>query len=107
MAAYDPHDDPYDGDEDEYYQDHEDWQEGQCDNCTGGDEDGVTADSPLGPIYCACRIGQGAPAHECTCGPEEDEDGGQAGDPAECPRCGEEFARSFSVGVCGACVTAG
>ena len=48
------------------------WQPGQCDNCSGGDDEGVTATGPLGPLYCACRIGQGAPAEECTCGPLED-----------------------------------
>jgi hypothetical protein len=50
------------------------WRPGECDNCSGGDEDGVTATGPLGPLYCACRIGQGAPADECQCGPIEDEE---------------------------------
>lgn len=52
-------------------QDAEEWQPGECDMCFGGDENGVTATGPLGPLYCACFIGQGAPADECRCGPEE------------------------------------
>ena len=49
--------------------DAEEWQEGECDNCYGGDENGVTATGPLGPLYCACFIGQGADAENCRCGP--------------------------------------
>lgn len=40
--------------------------------CFGGDENGVTATGPLGPLYCACAIGQGADEDNCRCGPEED-----------------------------------
>lgn len=53
-------------------EDSEEWQEGECDMCFGGDENGVTATSPLGPLYCACFIGQGADEENCCCGPEED-----------------------------------
>ena len=53
--------------------DTEDWQPGQCDNCSGGDEEGVTATGPLGNLYCACRIGQGADPEDCHCGPPNDE----------------------------------
>ncbi|MEU1630859.1 hypothetical protein ABZ746_37575 [Streptomyces sp. NPDC020096] len=42
------------------------WQPGECDNCFGEPVEG-----PLGTIYCACAIGQGAPEGECRCGPEE------------------------------------
>lgn len=45
------------------------WQPGECDNCTGGDNLGITATGPLGPLYCACFIGQGADPDECRCGP--------------------------------------
>jgi hypothetical protein len=51
-----------------------DWEPGECDHCFGGDENGVTATGPLGDLYCACKIGQGAPAGECVCGPEDGED---------------------------------
>jgi hypothetical protein len=57
------------GDEDDVS---EDWQPGECDRCPGGDDRGVTATSPLGPLYCACRIGQGADPGDCTCGPISD-----------------------------------
>jgi hypothetical protein len=58
------------------------WREGECDHCSGGDENGVTATGPLGPIYCACRIGQGADEDDCHCGPIADD---QVGQP--CARC--------------------
>ena len=61
-------DEPYDDDQ----EDSEEWRPGECDMCFGGDENGVTATGPLGPIFCACAIGQGAPVDECRCGPEED-----------------------------------
>jgi hypothetical protein len=48
----------------------DEWQPGDCDHCLGGDENGITADGPLGPIYCACFIGQGADEENCQCGPE-------------------------------------
>jgi hypothetical protein len=60
--------------EDEYDEpaDAEEWQPGECDMCFGGDENGVTATGPLGPLFCACAIGQGADEENCRCGPEED-----------------------------------
>ena len=58
------------------------WQEGECDHCSGGDEDAVTATGPLGALYCACRIGQGADEEDCHCGPIDDD---QVGQP--CTRC--------------------
>lgn len=50
-------------------EDDEEWQEGECDNCYGGDENGVTATGPLGDVFCACKIGQGADVEDCRCGP--------------------------------------
>lgn len=50
-------------------EDAEEWHFGECDNCYGGDENGVTATSPLGPVFCACFIGQGADEEDCRCGP--------------------------------------
>lgn len=44
------------------------WQPGECDHCYGD-----TVYGPLGPIYCACAIGQGADMDRCVCGPPEDE----------------------------------
>lgn len=71
------------------YDDHDEieaddeWRPGECDHCFGGDEDGVTATGPLGPIYCACVIGQGAERDEdCHCGPVAEELIGQP-----CGRC--------------------
>lgn len=46
----------------------EDWQPGECDNCFGG----PPIDGPLGPLHCACEIGQGAGPGDCRCGPEAD-----------------------------------
>ncbi|MFJ2162549.1 hypothetical protein [Streptomyces sp. NPDC087856] len=40
------------------------WKPGECDHCYG-----ETIVGPLGPIYCACAIGQGAGWEECRCGP--------------------------------------
>lgn len=48
----------------------DEWQEGECDHCYG-----ETVDGPLGPIYCACEIGQGADEDNCVCGPPIDENG--------------------------------
>ena len=65
-----------DYDEDDLYDDPEDaeeWQPGECDNCSGGDENGVTATGPLGPLFCACFIGQGADEEDCRCGPLEND----------------------------------
>lgn len=62
----DYHDDDYDD-----YDDDQEWKpgEGECDNCSGGDENGVTATGPLGALYCACKIGQGAETPDlCRCG---------------------------------------
>lgn len=59
---------PYEDDDlDDELDDAEEWQPGECDMCFG-----ETVQGPLGPIHCACAIGQGAPADECRCGPEED-----------------------------------
>jgi len=58
-------------DEDDELEDAEEWRPGECDNCYGGDENGVTATGPLGPLYCACFIGQGADEEDCRCGPED------------------------------------
>lgn len=55
-----------DYDNNELYDDSEDaqeWREGECDRCYG-----ETVDGPLGPIYCACAIGQGASEDDCVCG---------------------------------------
>ncbi|MFI9327816.1 hypothetical protein ACIGZJ_09750 [Kitasatospora sp. NPDC052868] len=58
-----------DHDPDEYGDDRsEDWQPGECDHCTGG----APVETPLGLLYCACRIGQGARPEDCACGPDED-----------------------------------
>ena len=67
--TYEHDDDAYD--EDRAVQDDGDgeWREGQCDRCYGGDENAVTATGPLGPLYCACKIGQGADLENCYCGP--------------------------------------
>lgn len=46
----------------------EDWQPGECDHCFGG----PPVEGPLGTLYCACEIGQGAPPEACACGPEGD-----------------------------------
>lgn len=71
-----PEDDWYpDEDEDDSPEGDEEWKPGECDNCYGGDENGVTANSPFGPIYCACFIGQGAPEDECRCGPPANDQG--------------------------------
>lgn len=65
--------DLYDEDDqdDNEVEDAEEWQPGECDRCSGGDENGVTSTGALGPLYCACRIGQGAEPQDCACGPEE------------------------------------
>lgn len=69
FRGYGDHEDrEWDYDEDQ--EDAEEWKPGECDNCSGGDANGVTATGPLGALYCACKIGQGAPAEECQCGPE-------------------------------------
>lgn len=60
----DYHDDDYDD-----YDDDQEWKPGECDNCSGGDENGITATGPLGALYCACKIGQGAQTPDlCRCG---------------------------------------
>lgn len=48
--------------------DPDEWKPGQCDNCYG-----ETVNGPLGPIYCACAIGQGANLEDCRCGPPAEE----------------------------------
>ena len=45
----------------------DDWQQGECDHCYG-----ETVNGPLGPIHCACQIGQGADEDRCVCGPPQD-----------------------------------
>lgn len=70
VDSYTDHDEYFDDDQDDT-EDAQEWREGECDNCSGGDENGVTATGPLGPLYCACRIGQGDPDN-CKCGPLED-----------------------------------
>lgn len=66
--AYTDHDE-YEDDFDEEDDTAGEWKPGECDHCYGGDENGVTATGPLGPLYCACRIGQGADEEDCRCGP--------------------------------------
>ncbi|MDH6116880.1 hypothetical protein ABH930_000299 [Kitasatospora sp. GAS204A] len=61
----DPYDDDSDYDEDDSTS--EEWQPGECDRCHG-----ETVYGPLGPVYCACAIEQGAADEDCVCGPEED-----------------------------------
>lgn len=63
MSSANDYDDPDDY-LDEYEDDAEEWREGECDRCYG-----ETVDGPLGPIYCACAIGQGASEDGCVCGP--------------------------------------
>jgi hypothetical protein len=61
----------YEDDEDfDEYEDDGEWQpdRGECDHCFGG----PPIEGPLGTLYCACEIGQGASAENCACGPEED-----------------------------------
>jgi hypothetical protein len=70
IDAYTDHDDYMDDEDD--HEDVEEWQEGRCDNCYGGDENGITADGTLGPVFCACFIGQGASEENCRCGPPAD-----------------------------------
>lgn len=68
MSVY-TYDYPYYEDDDDT-PDAQEWKpdQGECDNCSGGDANGVTATGPLGPLYCACFIGQGATEEECVCG---------------------------------------
>lgn len=57
----------YDLDSYDYeYDDDGEWQPGECDNCYG-----ETVHGPLGPVYCACRIGQGYDSEDCRCGPPD------------------------------------
>jgi hypothetical protein len=69
MAVYDPYyDDPYESPD---YDDAEEWQEGQCDNCTGStaaELEAAATGNTITPV-CACAIGQGATADACVCGP--------------------------------------
>lgn len=60
FADYDEYDDVCD--------ESEEWQTGECDRCYGGPP--IT--SPLGTLYCACQIGQGAAPEDCLCGPQDD-----------------------------------
>jgi len=62
---YGPDEDDFD--DEEFGEDDGEWQEGECDRCYGGPP--VTG--PLGPLYCACEIGQGAAPEDCLCGPED------------------------------------
>ncbi|MFE9448314.1 hypothetical protein [Streptomyces sp. NPDC006739] len=77
MTYTEPYDDPEAADLAEVWaddQDDEEWQEGQCDMCFGSTPEDLqrAAESPGIVPVCACAIGQGAPADECRCGPEED-----------------------------------
>lgn len=52
----------------------EDWQPGQCDNCTGSTAEELERAAKPGALIsifpvCACATGQGAPADACVCGP--------------------------------------
>jgi hypothetical protein len=71
MEEYGPGDDWHDPDEDAV-DIAEEWQPGQCDNCTGPPttdaEKRAQLASALVPV-CACWIGQGAPLDACVCGP--------------------------------------
>lgn len=57
----------YEGDNVDVPDESDEWQWGECDHCCG-----ETVDGPLGPVYCACAIGQGASAENCACGPEQE-----------------------------------
>lgn len=50
-------------------EDAEEWQPGECDHCYG-----QTVQGPLGPIHCACAIGEGADPEDCHCGPPSGDD---------------------------------
>jgi hypothetical protein len=65
-------DDLYEYDENEFedFEDGEEWQPGQCCNCSGYVPE--PNDPPLTPA-CACAIGQGASPEDCVCGPLEDQ----------------------------------
>lgn len=80
----------YDYDYDDEPQGDDEWRPGECDHCYGGDENGVTADGPLGPLYCACLIGEGAAEDDCHCGPVPEE---MEGGP--CPVCAPELAAAY------------
>lgn len=47
----------------------DDWRQGECDHCYG-----ETVTGPLGPVYCACAIGQGSDEEDCVCGPPATEE---------------------------------
>ncbi|MFF2616382.1 hypothetical protein [Kitasatospora sp. NPDC058046] len=65
MYDYDLDDHGYD----EYGpEDPENWVPGQCDHCSGGDP----IETPIGTLYCACQIGQGAAPENCACGLNQD-----------------------------------
>lgn len=59
----------FDYDPDVYVDDEvdEEWRDGECDRCYG-----ETVNGPLGPIQCACAIGQGADLENCLCGRESE-----------------------------------
>ncbi|KJY38126.1 hypothetical protein [Streptomyces sp. NRRL S-495] len=65
MYDYDLDDHGYDAYDPE---DTEDWQPGECDCCTGGEP----IETPIGLLYCACQVGQGAAPENCACGPDKD-----------------------------------
>lgn len=71
-------------DYDDYFdgpgRDDDEWRPGECDHCYG-----ETVDGPLGPIHCACAIGQGADEDDCHCGPPAGED-----PEGPCPICTPE-----------------
>jgi hypothetical protein len=61
-------------DEDLYEaEDAEEWQEGQCDGCSGSTPEELeqaASGRSIMPV-CACAIGQGADSEHCRCGPGE------------------------------------
>ena len=60
------------------------WQPGECDGCYG-----ETVDGPLGPIGCACAMGQGAADEDCRCGPPADDEPAHPAAVALAQRLGE------------------
>jgi hypothetical protein len=64
---------PDDDFDDDGQEDAQEWQEGQCDQCSGPprmmDEQAATLASAIVPV-CACWMGHGAAPEHCKCGPE-------------------------------------
>lgn len=57
-----------DYEDDQFIHGEDEWQPGECDNCTMSPGE-TTGHSPIS-VCCACSIGQGAPPDECRCGPK-------------------------------------